>query len=94
VKCPRSGVPNLLVAGDKGHSRLRLIDAAKRFVEAYQVHTPSEILVELDLVESDARVLHHFISNEEVLQTMNSWILDPSIMRARNSQYLNIIDIY
>jgi hypothetical protein len=44
-----------------------LIDVVESSVEAYQAHTPPEITTELDLAESDARVLRHFITDEELL---------------------------
>jgi len=78
----------------KVHYVSHLIDAMKISIKAYQSHTPSEIKIELDLLESNIQVLQHFITDEEVLQAMSSWILDLGTIEARNSQYLNTIDIY
>jgi hypothetical protein len=50
--------------------------------------------VEIDMAEADVRVLRHFVFYEEVANNTHSWILDPGTTRAKESQYLNTIDIY
>jgi hypothetical protein len=56
-------------------------------VEAYESHTPSGVHAELYLVEVDARVLRHFISNEEVDKNIGSWVLDPGTYRPKATLY-------
>jgi hypothetical protein len=71
----------------RGRSGSRLISVVEESVEAYHAHTPPDIRAEIDLVEADVCVLRHFIPDEEVLHSTNSWIPDTGNTRA---QILNI----
>ena len=77
----------------RGHSGSQIITTIEDSAEAYQAHTPPEIRVKIDLAETNIRVPRHFISNEEVVHPTGWWIPDPGTNRARESQYLNTIDI-
>jgi hypothetical protein len=53
----------------------------KIWSDDYHAHTPPEIQDEIDLAEADVQVLRHFISNEEVTDTTQSWVPDPGSTR-------------
>jgi len=61
---------------------------------SYLAHTPPHIQVGTDIAEVDVRVLWHFISNNEVFDSINSWISDTKNTRSHVSLYRKNVDIY
>jgi hypothetical protein len=78
----------------RGRLSISRVWEAEVVVEDYQVHTPLEIQVEVDLAEADVRVLRHFIFDEEVNENVSPWIPDPGSLWVQVSKYYMIVDLY
>jgi hypothetical protein len=77
-----------------GNNYHRVHGGTEESSDSYYSHTPPHIQEELDLVEDNARVLRRFVSDDEVLKYISSWIIDIGNFSSRVTQYFKTMVIY